>query len=150
MIGATPGALLPAPITALAFPVCMFVGGPGGPTAGRCHIGWVGRVLRVHRPPPQNTVGKCSWITHRIYAFLGGGWKKVCFIFIPIMVPNDPIWRACFFQMDWFSGAKVVRGFTGIHWVSSEGGGVGSQVVVVEDPWDEQLYFYSMNGWSVQ
>lgn len=27
MIGATPGALLPAPITALAFPVCMFVGG---------------------------------------------------------------------------------------------------------------------------
>eukprot|EP00435_Cladocopium_sp_Y103_P042058 s696_g11.t1 len=28
MIGATPGALLPAPITALAFPVCMFVTGP--------------------------------------------------------------------------------------------------------------------------
>lgn len=26
MIGATPGALLPAPITALAFPVCMFAG----------------------------------------------------------------------------------------------------------------------------
>eukprot|EP00913_Durusdinium_trenchii_P010181 g9546.t1 len=28
MIGAAPGALLPAPITALAFPVCMFVTGP--------------------------------------------------------------------------------------------------------------------------
>lgn len=41
MIGATPGALLPAPITALAFPVCMFVGGPGGqPLEGALGSGW--------------------------------------------------------------------------------------------------------------
>lgn len=61
MIGATPGALLPAPITALAFPVCMFVGGPRGqqPLEGANRVGLLGFLGST----PQNTVGNCSWIT---------------------------------------------------------------------------------------
>ena len=122
----------------------LFVCSLGGPGASRWKVLW-GWVVRVHPPKhcgemfvdnPQNLCISRWWL------------KKSMFYFHPCC---DSKWlTSIFFQMDWFSGAKVVRGFTGIHWVSSEGGGVGSQVVVVEDPWDEQLYFYSMNGWSVQ